>query len=40
MNFGSPNVFTAMTASSSMPDLPQPAALVMPSGPATDLALT
>jgi hypothetical protein len=40
MNFGSPNVFTAMTASSSMPDLPQPAALVMPSGPATNLALT
>jgi type II secretory ATPase GspE/PulE/Tfp pilus assembly ATPase PilB-like protein len=39
LNFGSPNVFTTMTASSSLPALPQPAALVTPSGPATVLAL-
>jgi type II secretory ATPase GspE/PulE/Tfp pilus assembly ATPase PilB-like protein len=39
LNFGSPNVFTTMTASSSMPALPQPAGLVTPSGPATVLAL-
>jgi type II secretory ATPase GspE/PulE/Tfp pilus assembly ATPase PilB-like protein len=39
LNFGSPNVFTTMTASSSMPALPLLAALVTPSGPATAHAL-